>query len=43
MVEWRRAHPGTTGADPATDAVLSRIVDAYHAAKDVFATRGLAS
>jgi nucleoside-diphosphate-sugar epimerase len=37
MVAWRGEHPDRTGADDATDAVLSRIVAAYHAAKDVFA------
>jgi nucleoside-diphosphate-sugar epimerase len=37
MIAWRAAHPESTRADPATDAVLSRIVDAYHAARAVFA------
>lgn len=36
MVAWRRAHPDATRPDPETDAVLSRIVDAYHAARHVF-------
>jgi len=27
----------TTGPDEATDAVLDRIVDAYHASREVFA------
>ena len=36
MIAWRAAHPDTTKGDQATDAVLARIVDAYHAAKDVF-------
>jgi nucleoside-diphosphate-sugar epimerase len=36
MVEWRRAHPAATAADPETDAVLSRVVEAYHAARTVF-------
>ena len=40
MVEWRRDHPDTTKTDADTDAVLTRIVDAYHAARDVFAARG---
>ncbi len=39
MVQWRADHPDTTSADPATDAVLDRIVDAYHAAREVFADR----
>lgn len=39
MAEWRAAHPGTTGSDAATDAVLDRIVDAYHAAREAFAER----
>jgi nucleoside-diphosphate-sugar epimerase len=37
MVQWRAQHSETTGADEATDAVLDRIVDAYHAACEVFA------
>ena len=36
MIAWRAAHPESTKGDEATDAVLARIVDAYHAAKDVF-------
>jgi nucleoside-diphosphate-sugar epimerase len=39
MAEWRAAHPDTTGADEATNDVLDRIVDAYHAARDAFAER----
>jgi nucleoside-diphosphate-sugar epimerase len=39
MVQWRADHPNTTGSDEATDAVLDRIVDAYHAAREVFADR----
>ena len=39
MVQWRMDHPETTGADQETDAVLDRIVDAYHAAREVFADR----
>jgi nucleoside-diphosphate-sugar epimerase len=42
MVEWRRDHPDTTKTDADTEAVLARIVDAYHAARVVFAARGLA-
>jgi hypothetical protein len=41
MVEWRRDHPESTKSDAVTEEVLSRIVAAYHAAKDVFAKRGL--
>jgi nucleoside-diphosphate-sugar epimerase len=40
MVTWRREHPESTQGDATTDAVLSRIVEAYHAAKDVFLARG---
>ena len=38
MIQWRADYPDTTGADETTDAVLDRIVDAYHASRDVFAT-----
>lgn len=37
MIQWRADYPDTTGADETTDAVLDRIVDAYHASRDVFA------
>jgi nucleoside-diphosphate-sugar epimerase len=37
MIAWRRTHPASTRADPVTDAVLSRIVAAYHAARREFA------
>ena len=37
MLAWREAHPELTAPDPATDAVLDRIVAAQHAARDVFA------
>ncbi|MEU8608031.1 NAD-dependent epimerase/dehydratase family protein [Actinoplanes sp. NPDC048791] len=40
MVQWRRDHPETTRPDPDTEAVLTRIVGAYHAARDVFVARG---
>jgi nucleoside-diphosphate-sugar epimerase len=36
MMAWRREHPAIAKGDPATDAVLARIVDAYQAARDVF-------
>ncbi|MFD1716267.1 NAD-dependent epimerase/dehydratase family protein [Georgenia deserti] len=38
MVEWRAAHPETTGPDPATDAVIERLVGGYHAAREHFAS-----
>ncbi len=37
MVQWRIDHPDTTGPDASTDAVLDRIVDAYHVTRGVFA------
>jgi nucleoside-diphosphate-sugar epimerase len=37
MVAWRRDHPAQAAGDAATDAVLSRIVAAYHAAREIFA------
>jgi nucleoside-diphosphate-sugar epimerase len=40
MVAWRAAHPESTGPHRATDAVLSRIVEAYRAAREVFTTVG---
>ncbi len=39
MIEWQRAHPTQTAADPVTDAVLDRVVDAYHAGRAAFAER----
>ena len=39
MVEWRAAHPEQTRADAETDAVLSRVVEAYHAGRQAFADR----
>jgi nucleoside-diphosphate-sugar epimerase len=39
MIEWRRAHPEQTRQDDATDAVLSRVVGAYHAGREAFADR----
>ena len=38
MIQLRADHPDTTGADETTDDVLDRIVDAYHATRDVFAS-----
>jgi nucleoside-diphosphate-sugar epimerase len=37
MVQWRADHPDTTGPDETTEAVLDRIVAAYHGARQVFA------
>ena len=37
MAAWRREHPSLAQGDAETDAVLARIVEAYHAARDVFA------
>jgi nucleoside-diphosphate-sugar epimerase len=37
MVAWRRDHSSLCVADDQTDAVLSRIVTAYHAAREIFA------
>jgi nucleoside-diphosphate-sugar epimerase len=39
MLEWRAEHPATATGDAQTEAVLDRIVDAYHGARDVFAGR----
>ena len=36
MLAWREAHPEQTAPDPTTDAVLERIVTAYHAGRDAF-------
>jgi nucleoside-diphosphate-sugar epimerase len=36
LIAWRRAHPELTGRHAETDAVLSRVVGAYHAAREVF-------
>jgi nucleoside-diphosphate-sugar epimerase len=38
MVEWRKANPDRTQADPATDAVFDRLVDGYHRAAEVYAS-----
>jgi len=37
MVAWRKSHPSQTGADGTTEAILQRIVDAYHEARQAFA------
>ncbi len=39
MMKWRRAHPEQTREDEVTDAVLSRVVSAYHAGRQAFADR----
>jgi nucleoside-diphosphate-sugar epimerase len=39
MMQWRESHPGQTGEDAATDAILSRVVDAYHAGRQAFVQR----
>jgi nucleoside-diphosphate-sugar epimerase len=43
MVAWRRDHPEAATGDDETDAVLSRIVTAYHAAREIFAAAAPAS
>jgi len=37
MVQWRESHLAQTKGDPATDAVLERVVAAYHAGREAFA------
>jgi nucleoside-diphosphate-sugar epimerase len=39
MMEWREEHPVQTKSDDTTDAVLSRVVEAYHAGREAFVTR----
>jgi nucleoside-diphosphate-sugar epimerase len=39
MLVWRDAHPEQTAPDPRTDAVLDRLVDAYHAGRQAFEDR----
>jgi len=36
MMKWREDHPAQTREDPATDAVLDRVVRAYHAGRQAF-------
>jgi nucleoside-diphosphate-sugar epimerase len=36
MLEWRDAHPEQTAPDPRTDAILDRVVAAYHAGRRAF-------
>ena len=39
MVRWRQQHPDSTAPDQATEEILDRIVDAYHAGRQAFADR----
>jgi nucleoside-diphosphate-sugar epimerase len=39
MVDWRGEHPTSTAADATTEAILDRVVDAYHAGRAAFAER----
>lgn len=39
MLAWRAARPDATAPDRAVDAVLDRVVSAYHAAEKIFARR----
>jgi nucleoside-diphosphate-sugar epimerase len=39
MIDWQRSHRDETATDPATDAVLDRVVDAYHAGRAAFIER----
>jgi nucleoside-diphosphate-sugar epimerase len=39
MIDWQRGHSTETASDSTTDAVLDRIVDAYHAGRSAFADR----
>lgn len=43
MLDWRAAHPETAAGDAETAAVLERVVDAYHAARQAFADRAPAA
>jgi nucleoside-diphosphate-sugar epimerase len=36
MMNWREAHPNQTSADPATDAILGRLVAGYHLGRQAF-------
>ena len=37
MIAWRAEHPVETASDPATEAVLDRMVRGYHASREAFA------
>jgi nucleoside-diphosphate-sugar epimerase len=39
MIDWHQAHPDETATDQATEAVLERVVDAYHASRAAFLER----
>lgn len=39
ILDWRESHPETARGDAATEEILDRIVDAYHAAHQAFADR----
>jgi nucleoside-diphosphate-sugar epimerase len=39
MIDWQQAHRAEAAADPATDAVLERVVGAYHAGRAAFIER----
>jgi nucleoside-diphosphate-sugar epimerase len=39
MLDWRAAHSESTRGDAQTEAVLDRVVDAYHAGRNAFADR----
>jgi nucleoside-diphosphate-sugar epimerase len=36
MLDWRAANPQATAPDPVTEALLDRLVTAYHAGRDAF-------
>ncbi|RKR76432.1 NAD-dependent epimerase/dehydratase family protein [Frondihabitans australicus] len=36
MLEWRSAHPESTGSDSSTEAILDRMVEGYHRSRAVF-------
>jgi nucleoside-diphosphate-sugar epimerase len=36
MLDWRAANPRATAPDPVTEALLDRLVTAYHAGRDAF-------
>jgi len=39
MMDWRDSHPEQTRGDAGTDAILSRMVEAYHAGRQAFVER----
>jgi nucleoside-diphosphate-sugar epimerase len=38
LAQWRQEHPDLTGPDPAADAVMDRLVGAYHSSREACAT-----